>query len=276
MYFWSKQGEFLSSELDLTNQSHESIYQYMDFIDQWKLINHPLLFDVNNIDINIKKLGHKDVLSCRINVKKIGFFSQSEKSIKELSSFDKLALIRNLMVINDLAIKNNVDIFWHLSMLRVSKVGNLTFWLPQPVNLWWKYKNSNKKEYSRNSIIQLLFNLFDFQFVSEISVLKIVENLEKKKEIPWGWSIFIEYYLNNKNYNDDLFLAVFYKIWLYRTANQLGMSNKVLSIVEYNQLHQFGKQLGLSNQQMNLLDIVSQKAEHQKIKKSWVDDFLKP
>lgn len=275
MYFWSKQDGFLTSELDLTNQSHESIYQYMDFIDQWGLINHPLLLDINNIDISKKKLGNKDILKCEISVKKIDFFLQPKKLIKEFSFFDKLALVRNVMIINDIAIKNNLDIFWHLSMLRVSKVGNLTFWLPQPVDLWWQYKNSNKKEYNKKSIIQLFFNLFGFQFTPETSVLTISKNLEKKEEIPWGWSIFIEYYLNNKNYSDELFLAIFYKVWVYRTANKLGMSNKVLSIIEYDQLHQFGKQLGLSDQQMNLLDIISQKAEHQKIKKTWVEDFLK-
>lgn len=272
MYLWSKKGGYLSSTLDLKNKSNESIYQYMSFIDQWKMISHPFLFQIDNTEVKEKKLGNKNIIDIKIKIKNIDFFNLTQKTPNNLSLIDKISLIRDLMLINDIAIRNGLDIFWHYSMLRISKVGQYIFWLPQPPKLWWEKSNAGN---NKISIIYIFFDLFNIQYKEEDNVLEKIIDLERNEKIPWGWSTFIQYYLNNSIYNDDLFSAIFYKIWLYRTANRLGMTDQSLTLKEYNRLHKFGEQLDLSNQQMDFLDVISQKDEHQKLGELWLKNFLK-
>jgi hypothetical protein len=273
MYLWSKQGEYLSSQLDLNNKSNESIDQYVDFIDQWKRIEHPFIFQMDEIDIREKIIANKKILDCTIRIKNIDFFNSLQKPPTHLSSLDKLSLVRNLMMIHDIAIENNLNILWHHSMIRISNVGSHIFWLPQPPELWWETRNSNN---NKMSIVYFLFYLFDIPHKKEESLLETLIKLEKNENIPWGWSNFIQYYLNNSTYDDHLFTAIFHKIWLYRAANRLGMTEKLLTLEEYNRLHAFGEQLELSNQQMEDLDVISQKDEHQKLDDAWLKNFLKP
>lgn len=270
MYLWSKQGDILSSELDLASYSDELIYQYMDYIDKWKLIKHPLVFDLSHTNIK-KKITNRNTLLCELVVTNINLFSLLDKSINIIPLSDKLSIVRNIMSINELANQYNLEVFWHTSMLRISKSGHSFFLLPEPPQLWQERQKNN---YSKMSIIYLLLDLFNINYKVEKNILLMTENLEKKGVIPWGSHSFIKYYLNNSGYNDTLFYNIFHKIGLYRTANRLAMSNKVLNTEEYNRLHRFGEKLGLSNQQMNLLDVISQKDKHQKIEYLWVNDFL--
>lgn len=274
MYFWSKQGVKLSAELELkkTLDVDSILSQYKMFIEQWKDVKHPLFFTLSDIDIRKKIRNDKNIISCEIIVDNINSFSSPSKIIKSFEPFDKLSLIRQLIDTNYTTTTNNkLKIFWHLSMLRINETGKFGFWLPQPPQLW---ADKQKNKQSKISIMFLLFDFFGFSYDTKSDFLTVCRNLEEEGKVPWGWNIFIEHYLNNSGYSDLLFSAIFYKIWLYRTANYLAMTDKALDPDEYEILHSFGRQLNLSEKQMKYLDVISQKYTHQASNTSWINEFL--
>ena len=186
-------------------------------------------------------------MQAKILSNQIGVFEPS-KTVS-LLPFDKLFIMKQTIDLDQYAHQNGLNINWEMACLYLHQTG-LCAWLPplpsQVINP------------PQHGIINFLFELFDLE-VNDIANWKDLIQAEK---IPWEWGAFIEHYLANDKESKlnptQIFSFIFYQAWLYTTANRLGMKDKIMTKTEYDSLYKFGLRLGLSDQEIQHLNIIAQ------------------
>ncbi|MDM8566467.1 hypothetical protein QUF74_12560 [Candidatus Halobeggiatoa sp. HSG11] len=218
-----------------------AIDQYQVLLQQWQSLSHPAILPIKESKVDIID----GMLKATILIEEIATFEPSNTA--SLLTLDKLFVMKQTIDLDNYVNQNDLKLNWKMSCLYLHPTG-ICAWLPP---LPSQILNS-----SQNGIINLLFELFDLK-INEMANWK---DLIRSEKIPWEWGAFIEHCLENKSELNptQVFSFIFYQAWLYTTANRQGMKDKMMSKSEYASLYKFGLSLGLSDQEIQHLNIIAQ------------------
>ena len=254
---WVQTGNQLVAALPIRSSSdaQNAVAQYESVLQQWQTLVHPAILRIDDFSVSFREFdGDKCILESSILPAGISHFKPSNIMLSSLSTFEKLFIVRQTIDVDLYVQQNSFNLLWEMPRLYIHQTG-ISGWLPPlPNDLKESPDASSKKE----GMIRFLFALFDL----EVGEVKNWRDLQKEAKIPWEWGAFIEYYLAAKvDAQIDIikvFSFVFYQSWLYTTANRLGMKDKLLTRNAYDMLYQFGINLGLSDNEIQALNIIAQ------------------
>jgi hypothetical protein len=249
--------------LQSEEEAQTIIAQYKAFLHNWQTLAHPTLLEIEKSEVNFKTIDGNNQLEITLLPKKINGFEQSNTIASSLTTMEKLFVVKQTLALDNYVQKNNLTLSWQMSHLYLHSIG-ICGWLP-PLPTDFEKVTQN----SQPNMIQFLFELFEL----ETENVTHWRDLQKAGQMPWEWGAFLEYYLaasTDKKLSRlnslKVFSFIFYQAWLYTTGNLLAMKDKMLTKEEYKTLHQLGVNLGLSEREMDKLNILAQQQNP-----SWTD-----
>jgi hypothetical protein len=265
---WTKNGMQLSCFLDLNDEriiDTNGVDLYSSHIKKWQRLFCPDVFLIENMEI--KNTGEKIEFCLFVN--NISLFHVAEPLVYSLSSLEKLFICQRLININNYFEKNDLNLSWELSQLYRHSSGCYS-WLPPTPDFLLNPVNSKK------TIIDIFLNIFEIPINNSVKIDKLLRD----KNLPIEWSIFIDYYLSQQDFEkvNAIFSFIFYQSWLYTSAHHVGMSGesslKLLTTENYQKLYQLGINLGLSATQIKQLDFLANLPPEIN-SKTFIDSLLK-
>ena len=261
---WTQTNNQLIATVPLQSEEEAQtiITQYNAFLQKWQTLAHPTLLEIEKSEVNFNKIDGNNQLEIILLPRKINGFAQSNTIAPSLTTMEKLLIVKQTLALDNYVQKNNLTLSWQMSHLYLHPTG-ICGWLPPlPTDL-------DKVTHSPSSMVQFLFELFEL----ETEKVTHWRDLQKAGQMPWEWGAFLEYYLATSTDKKlsrlnilKVFSFIFYQAWLYTTGNRLAMKDKMLTKEEYETLHQLGINLGLSELEMDKLNILAQQQNP-----SWTD-----
>jgi len=239
-------GTFILKEvIDKTVQ----VQVYQTALQQWSRLSLPCIRTVEQFQIELVE----NKAQVEVIVEAWSEFQSVTSQISTLTSFEKLFIIQQSLVVESALRTTNQAMQWQPSRLWVHKSGVIK-WLPP-----FPQVSENEDNENDASFINFFLWLFNYKNHQPIDL----DSLLKNGELPLEWYIFIKYYFSDKTGKNNLsllklFTLLFYQMWPYNIATCLSMKDKLLTVEEYTNLCNFGHQLNLSKTQIEKLIVISQ------------------
>jgi hypothetical protein len=244
--------------LPLALEPENFILQYKSLLQQWQSLLHPAILPMDEINLS-SIAGQPETarvsLKIVIQINKLSVFKPSQELAPLLTTLEKLFVVKQTIDLASYVQRNGIKLVWNLSRLYLHPTGYCG-WLPPLPN---ELINPPQGNDLREQIIRFWSELFDWPTSNW-------RQMQKEGQIPWEWGAFGEYYWSSESTQTadqqidmlNFFSLTCYQAWLYNTANRLGLKDNLLTKPDYETLHQFGLTLGLTEEQMQKLDIIAQ------------------
>ncbi len=247
---WQLTSHHLVGKGDLSSTLTTAIYQTI--LQDWQTFQHPAKFPIATF--RVEEENH--VLTVTLDSPILADYQPYQAISHSLSGIEKLHLLHQTLDFITVLTTQKVNYRVNLSNLLIHRAG-VCGWLPlSPSQL--SLVATDQVINHPHDFIQLLLTVLGHGNIP----VEEWHLLENRTQLPWAWVTFLEDYHaeNTSPFPNKLanFRFLFFQAWPYLTANRLAMKDKLLGREEYQRLMRLGQQLGLTDSQMQYLDVIAQ------------------
>ncbi|MCP4701621.1 MAG: hypothetical protein GY862_32890 [Gammaproteobacteria bacterium] len=246
---WRVTADGASVQAETRLNHADFVAQYQEMLTQWKTLRHPARLPLDAFNARQKS----ETLVATLSNTDLPDYRLAAECLHALPVLEKLCIVQQAIDLQAETERRQLPFFTDISHVCIHRAG-MCAWLP-PAPAFFARDETND---GKHALVHLLLQVLGY---NEAEPEKW-QGLEKNAEMPWAWGSFIEDYLNQdiNRFPDkqDNFRFLFYQAWLYLAANRLAFKDKILTDADYAILQGLGKQLGLSVQQIQRLDVLAQ------------------